>query len=285
MADNGMWFKLWIGAEDDPDLGNLSLENFARWCKFGLYMKKHGTGGTVVLKAPCFPLQYKFRVDSFQAVIDTIKSFPNCLISTGRIAWPHGLDRDPETDGVWMHVPPGLEVCESRGQDTVTGVTNATVTWKNWQRYQGDNSSERVRKFRANETAKKRREEKRINTPPTPLFVSEDFGVEELIDLYNSSVPSECTKVVSRSPARKKKAKQYLAIFPKREFWEQVFKRVHESKFLRGLSGGTDAHRNFRFDFDWMLTRGQDGSENVVKVYEGKYSDSRATQQERKFVG
>lgn len=122
MADNGIWFKLWIGADEDPDLGDLSLEDFARWCKFGLYLKKYGTDGTVVLKSPCLALQHKFRVTSFDDVLKCISMFPNC---------------------------------------SVTGVTNATVTWKNWQKYQGDNSRERVRKFRSRVTLKKRREEMR----------------------------------------------------------------------------------------------------------------------------
>ena len=122
MADNGQWFKLWIGADEDPDLGDFSLENFGRWCKFGLYLKKYGTGGTIKLKSPCLPLQHKFQVDTFDGVISVIKGFPNC---------------------------------------DVTCVTDAIVTWKNWSKYQGDNSAERVRRFRQNVTPKKRGEERR----------------------------------------------------------------------------------------------------------------------------
>lgn len=97
---------------------------------------------------------------------------------------------------------------------------------------------------------------------------------ETLAKLYNDLTPDECPAVTTLSPARRTKARQYLVNFPKQEFWEQVFKRVHESKFLRGARNG-NGHGNFRFDFDWMLTKGKDGSENVVKVYEGKYADER----------
>lgn len=120
MADQNVWFKLWVGADDDPDLGNLSLDDFARWCRFGMYLKKHGSSGVIELKPPCLPLQQKFRLSSFDDVINVIRKFPNC---------------------------------------NVTGVTNATVTWNNWQRYQGDNSTERTRRWRERVTPKKRREE------------------------------------------------------------------------------------------------------------------------------
>ena len=122
MSDQGVWFKLWIGADEDPVLGDFSLEDFGRWCKFGLYLKKHGTGGVVELKPPCLALQNKFKVASFYDVLTVLQMFPNC---------------------------------------SVTGETNVIVTWKNWSKYQGDNSTSRVRKWRENVTAKKRREEKR----------------------------------------------------------------------------------------------------------------------------
>lgn len=94
----------------------------------------------------------------------------------------------------------------------------------------------------------------------------------KLAELYNELTPDECPEMTVLSPARFKKASEYLGIFPAQEFWEQVFKRVHRSKFLRGYSN-TNGHKNFKFDFDWMLTKGQDGSENALKVYEGRYQD------------
>jgi hypothetical protein len=98
----------------------------------------------------------------------------------------------------------------------------------------------------------------------------------KLVKLYNDLTPDECPEVTILSPARESKAKQYLAAFPKQDFWEQVFRRVHESKFLRGVQASKKNGREpFRFDFDWMLTKGQDGSENCIKTFEGKYADER----------
>lgn len=122
MADQGRWFKLWVTADDDLHLSNLSLDDFARWCLFGIWLKKHGTDGSVSLVSPCNALMQKFRVDSFDAVLDVLRKFPNCSVSLG---------------------------------------TNPTVTWDNWAKYQGDFSSDRVRKFRDVKRSKKRREERR----------------------------------------------------------------------------------------------------------------------------
>ena len=139
MGDQGRWFKLWVTADDDPDLGDLGPLGFGRWCLFGIYLKKHGQSGRIMLRPPCTALQKKFEVASFDDVVAIVRSFPNC---------------------------------------TVTPVTNSPVTydvaWVNWQKYQGDYSGERVRGWRqrqadvklqgnANVTPKeeKRREEKR----------------------------------------------------------------------------------------------------------------------------
>jgi hypothetical protein len=136
MGDQGRWFKLWVTAPGDPHLGNFSLEDFARWCLFGIYMKVHGTNGIVTLQPPISALQRMFQVQAAEDVIAIIKRFPNC---------------------------------------NVTPVTNSPVTltveWKNWQKYQGDYSSDRVARWRKKHghsvTPKKRREEKRREVPPT----------------------------------------------------------------------------------------------------------------------
>lgn len=97
---------------------------------------------------------------------------------------------------------------------------------------------------------------------------------EKLVDLYNELTPDECPAVTTLTPARIQKAKAYLKTFPDRGFWEQVFKRVHESRFLRGMVQN-NGHGSFRFDFDWMLTKGKDQTENCVKVAEGRYADEK----------
>ena len=100
------------------------------------------------------------------------------------------------------------------------------------------------------------------------------FSVTELISLYNAATPTECPAIETLTPARKDKAKKYLAIFPKKEFWEEVFSEIHRSRFLRGLNK-QNGHEHFVASLDWLLTKGKDGTENVIKVQEGKYRDGR----------
>jgi len=117
MSDQGRWFKLWVTADDDPELDNLGVAGFGQWCRFGLYLKKHGRDGTITLAPPCRTLQVRFEVDAFEAVLAVIRGFPNCTITP------------------------------------VTRVTDASVTgyrvvWRNWRKYQVESSAERVRRWR-----------------------------------------------------------------------------------------------------------------------------------------
>ena len=90
--------------------------------------------------------------------------------------------------------------------------------------------------------------------------------------LYNATAPDECPEVTKLSPKRRKKAQAYLAAFPDRQFWEDTCGQIRASRFLRGLRP-SNGHERFVADFDWLLATGKDGSENCVKVYEGKYHD------------
>lgn len=93
---------------------------------------------------------------------------------------------------------------------------------------------------------------------------------EGLLALYNELTPEDHPKVKRLSPGRAHKARAYLKIFPEKSFWVRVFSEIRFSTFLcRGSPGSP----NFRADFDWLLTKGRDGSENAVKVSEGKYRD------------
>lgn len=130
MADQGKWFKLHVGWDDDPHISSLSLQDQARWCKFGTYMKEHGTEGAIVLVDPAKTLQHRFEVSGFDEVLNVLRMFPN------------------------------YEIGEKHKRDG-EGVTCVTVTIKNWNRYQGDFSRDRMRKLRHHVTAKKRGEEKR----------------------------------------------------------------------------------------------------------------------------
>jgi hypothetical protein len=95
---------------------------------------------------------------------------------------------------------------------------------------------------------------------------------EVLVALYNSAAPPECSKVTKLSAGRRTKAKKYLDLFPDRDFWEKAIAEIGLSTFLRGHRNGT-GHEGFKADLDWLLSNGKDGTENVVKVAEGRYRD------------
>ncbi len=228
MADQGRWFKLWCEAIDDPDLGNLELEDFARWCIFGVYLKKHGTGGTIVLNQPCKILQQKFRVPSFEGVISVLQKFPNC---------------------------------------TVTGVTTATVTWRNWLKYQGDFSNDRVAKFRQLKRAKRRGEEKRREEtrkeenrlPPIP-----SFGPREFVALWNESAERQKLPACLDWTERADKIRLRLKKHPGREFWEGIHGAIAQSPFLLG-----DSESGWHISIDWLIKN----DTNAAKIAEGAYAN------------
>lgn len=110
------------------------------------------------------------------------------------------------------------------------------------------------------------------NTTPSPRVEEVWPSPQLLVNLYNAAAPDECPEVTKLSPRRRKKAQAYLAAFPDRKFWEETFGQIRASRFLRGLRP-SNGHERFVADFDWLLTTGKDGSENCVKVYEGKYHD------------
>ena len=157
MGDQGRWFKLWTTAPADPHLGNLSLEDFARWCLFGVYMKVHGTDGTVTLDPPVTALQQMFRVGTPDAVFDVIRKFPNCNVTP---------------------VTPSNVTC--------------SVEWQNWLKYQGDFSGDRVARWRKKQrhpvTPKKRRDETRrdeirkpSSTPPPTMQFQIPASIQETL--------------------------------------------------------------------------------------------------------
>ena len=98
---------------------------------------------------------------------------------------------------------------------------------------------------------------------------------ERLMELYNRLIPQGHPKVTRLTPARRKKAQKYLAMFPEERFWTGVFSAIQLSSFLRGLRP-SNGHEGFKGDFDWLLTQGKDGTENCAKVEEGRYQDAEA---------
>lgn len=116
----------------------------------------------------------------------------------------------------------------------------------------------------------KKRKEKEKNPPLTPPHWG---SVDALVALYNQTAPDECVSVEVVSEGRRTKARTYLKLFPEQGWWEHVFAEIHRSKFLRGLKP-TPGHTAFAADLDWLLTKGKDGVENALKVWEGKYRDA-----------
>lgn len=142
MADQGVFWKLWCSALEDPDLDNLDIADFGRWAKLGAYLKKHGEGGQIAIRRPAKTLLSMLQLPDFDAF----------LMFLQRISHVH--------------------VMSENDSDNVTSVI---VTFSKWHKYQVDNSVERVRRFRQNVTTKKRGEEKRREVqkkktyPPVPL--------------------------------------------------------------------------------------------------------------------
>lgn len=144
MADQGKWFKLWCSSLRDDDLENLSIHEWFAWARFGTHMKENGKDGKIRLREPATAVVNLLRVPSFRDAVDMLKRFPN------------------------------YEVLEASPVTPDRAVTVA-VKCKNWNKYQGDWSRDRVRKHRLHVTAnvtaqeEKRREEKkkRVFIPPT----------------------------------------------------------------------------------------------------------------------
>lgn len=94
-----------------------------------------------------------------------------------------------------------------------------------------------------------------------------------LVRLYNELSPDECPSVETLSPERRRKAREFLQSFPEESWWREAFAQMHRSPFLRGKVRPKDGRKPFVADLDWLLSRGQDKVENIVKVADGKYRD------------
>ena len=183
MADQGRWFKLWAGALSDPDLSNLSLEDFGRWAKFGVYLKVHGTDGALRLAPPSRALQALLDLPSFEAVTTRLALFPNCEIR-----------RDDAND---------------EAHDSVV-----TVRWLNWRKYQVDSSAERQRRYRHRQafgvTTKKRgdekrrdekrREEKRTNPKTPPIVPPEGDAFDRFWEAYPKRIGKDAARKAWTNP-------------------------------------------------------------------------------------
>jgi len=158
----------------------------------------------------------------------------------------------------------------------------------NYETYQSDDAEERngsrnaggtVAERLRNETKKGKKVKKTTTTRQVPLLGSNGTGSdhpwgtpEALVALYNASVPAGHPRHTVTN-GRRKNARASLEQFPDREFWAQVFAEIGRSSMLRGCRP-SPGHEHFRGDLDWLLAKGKDGTENAVKVAEGRYRDT-----------
>lgn len=110
---------------------------------------------------------------------------------------------------------------------------------------------------------------------PEPPHSGVRWGTPEaLMALYNEECPSECPAAEHLSPKRKEKAARLLKAFPDKAYWQEAFREVHKSPFLRGMCAPGKGHsKAFVASFDWFLSTSKDGIENVVQVWERKYGN------------
>lgn len=118
---------------------------------------------------------------------------------------------------------------------------------------------------------------RRKHTRP-PAAASEDvadaaMSPETFVALYNANVPEGIPQAQVLSAERRKKILLYLQQFPDRDFWLACFRAPCTSAFLRGETPG-NGHGRFRMDLNFLLSKGKDGIENCLKVYEGRYMDA-----------
>lgn len=165
MADQGKWWKLWCSSLSDDELENLSIHEWFAWARFGAHLKAHGKDGKITLRSPATAVVNLLRVPNFDEVVSMLKRFPNFIVET----------------------PVCVTVPDGKDERTVL------VKVKNWNKYQGDWSRDRVRKHRLTVTAKvtaqeeKRREvEEKRKEEITPKQLSAPNGaVSELMGIFH----------------------------------------------------------------------------------------------------
>lgn len=121
-------------------------------------------------------------------------------------------------------------------------------------------------------------EEKRIEDQNRNSdLVREDdvISVQELLESWNELCPPVGLAAVRElSASRKQKASARIREHPKVAFWNDVFREIKRSAFLRGM-GPANGKEPWRANFDWLI----ENDTNCIKVAEGRYgkSDGRAS--------
>jgi len=109
--------------------------------------------------------------------------------------------------------------------------------------------------------------------PNTPRPSDSWGSPSDLVELYNTMAPDNVAAVRTVKGSRLEKIKRYLRLFPDREWWVATFDQYKHSRFLSGKVAPEPGHRSFQPDLDWLLSKGKDGTDNCVKVHDGRYRD------------
>lgn len=117
-------------------------------------------------------------------------------------------------------------------------------------------------------TEKSRVEKSREEIRPSdvPKTESPVFGVEQLMNLWNSTAHQNLPRVQILNKQREVHANSRLKDFPEKGFWENIISKINESSFLTGMSS------HWKCDFNWILN-----STNLTKILEGNYVDHAPT--------
>ncbi len=160
MSYQGKWWKAWTTALTDPDLENLELHQWARWVRLGLFIKAHGNDGKMTISYPARSLQNTLRTNSYEELIGVLQMLPSYKLLEASQTASHQASQLAE----------GLPI-------------SYLLVCKNWNKYQGDFSVHRTRKWRQNKSVTDsvtgdgksdglRREEKRGDVTPTSTLYS-----------------------------------------------------------------------------------------------------------------
>ncbi len=115
----------------------------------------------------------------------------------------------------------------------------------------------------------------RPNHPKEDTLVDETFSVRDLVDSWNDVFKNRLPSVEwPLSASRHRKATARLKEHRTLEFWQQVFDKIGESRFLLGQGNGT-----WKCTLDFLINN----DTNCVKIFEGSYNSGSQTNQQRRF--
>lgn len=137
VADKIPWCKFWTSCLSDPDLEELELHQWARWARLIVFLRGHGENGKMRIEPPARALQNCLRVQSYGDLIAVIKLFKNVTLTP------------------LLHPPLGVTDKEPLHEPLHETKQSYFVSCKNWYKYQGESSKERVRKWRQKNTVTK----------------------------------------------------------------------------------------------------------------------------------